>query len=134
MHWEPIGCKIPVCQLNSKGSAGSQTCISGVILIFIAGMVGFWRNSTTTNLVSLGHDVNTLEDHHLFHKHAHQKMCLSLFYWLKIENSLFTHVGFHCRIETTCVFTHLKVVTTILMELLQVVANAVVTQLTYNRI
>lgn len=102
IHWESVGCKIHVCQLNSKGSTGSQTHISGVILIFIAGMVGFRRNSSITNLVSLGHHVKKLTPSTNITK---KPFFLTLFYWLKIENSLFTRVGFHCMIETTGVFS-----------------------------
>lgn len=63
------------------------------------------------------------------------KTNLSIFYWLQTENSLFTHVGFHCTIVTRCVFTDLIAVSTTLMELLQVVfTNTAVVLLTYNRI
>lgn len=64
-------------------------------------------------------------------RNTHQKN-LSIFYWLKTENSLLTHVGFHCLIVSRCGFTHLKDVSTMLMELLQVVFTiAGVTLLSY---
>lgn len=135
IHQESVRCQIHICQLNSKGNTGSQTCISGVVLIFIAGMVGFRRNSTTMKLAPLGHRVNTHGDPCSRQKHTKQKKNLSIFYWLQTENSLFTHVGFHCTIVTRCVFTDLIAVSTTLMELLQVVfTNTAVALLAYNRI
>lgn len=74
MHWESVCCQIHVCQLNSKGSTGSQTCISSVILIFIDGMVSFRRNSTTVMLAPLGHRTNKHEDPHTFQKHTPKKL------------------------------------------------------------
>lgn len=71
MHWESAICQIHICQLNSKGNTGSQTCISGVIPIFIAGMFGFQRNSTTMKLAPLGDCINKNEDPCPLQKNTH---------------------------------------------------------------
>lgn len=73
IHLESVRCQIHISQPNSKGNTGSQTCISDVILIFIAGMVGFRRNSTTTKLAPLGHRVNKHGDPCPSQKHTKQK-------------------------------------------------------------
>lgn len=58
--------KLPFCFgfffFSSIQRAANQTCISDVIFIFIAEMVCFWRNSTTTNLASPTQLFNKHED------------------------------------------------------------------------
>lgn len=110
MCWESVGCKIHVCQLNSKGSTGSQKRISGVILIFIAGMVGFRRNSSITNLASLGHHANKLTPSTNITKKTFFVTLLLVKNW---EFPFYT-----CRIslhdwDHRCVFSHLKVATNV---------------------
>lgn len=65
---------------------------------------------------------------------------MSIFYWLEIDSSLFTHLEIHCKVFLDIVLQSIQNIkklnkeTTVMMELLQMVyTSSVVTQLSENR-